>query len=65
MTFNEERSSVTLRLTVKEGNKQRFGATYFNGNTVYLPSELLPAVEAREHTAEGLVKAVLGGVKAK
>ncbi len=47
VTFNEERSSVTIRLQVKEGNKQRFGATYFNGNTVYLPSELLPAVEYR------------------
>ncbi|MCM2267061.1 MAG: outer membrane protein assembly factor BamA [Elusimicrobiales bacterium] len=47
VTFNEERSSVTIRLSLSEGNKQRFGATYFNGNSVYLPSELLPAVEYR------------------
>ncbi|MDD5209784.1 MAG: outer membrane protein assembly factor BamA [Elusimicrobiales bacterium] len=46
-TFNEERSSVTIRITVSEGNKQKFGATFFAGNTVYMPSELLPAVEYR------------------
>ena len=47
VTFNEERSSVTIRLSLSEGTKQKFGATYFNGNTVYLPSELLPSVEYR------------------
>lgn len=46
-TFNEERSSATIRITVSEGNKQKFGATFFAGNTVYMPSELLPAVEYR------------------
>ncbi|MBI5745076.1 MAG: outer membrane protein assembly factor BamA, partial [Elusimicrobia bacterium] len=47
VTFNQERSSVTIHLVLNEGTKQRFGATYFNGNTVYLPSELNPAVEYR------------------
>ncbi|MEK7722605.1 MAG: outer membrane protein assembly factor BamA, partial [Elusimicrobiota bacterium] len=47
VSFNEERSSVTIKLSVSEGNKQKFGATFFAGNTVYLPSELLPAVEYR------------------
>ena len=47
VTFNEDRSSVTLRIAVSEGVKQKFGATYFSGNTVYLPSELLPAVAYR------------------
>jgi outer membrane protein insertion porin family len=47
VTFNEERSSVTIVISVSEGTKQKFGATYFNGNTVYLPSELNPAVEYR------------------
>ncbi|OGR52798.1 MAG: outer membrane protein assembly factor BamA [Elusimicrobia bacterium GWA2_62_23] len=47
VTFNEDRSGVTIKLVLNEGKKQRFGATYFNGNTVYLPSELLPAVEYR------------------
>ena len=46
-TFNAERSSVTIRISVSEGNKQKFGATFFVGNTVYMPSELLPAVEYR------------------
>ncbi len=44
VTFNEDRSSVTIKLDVAEGIRQRFGATFFTGNTVYMPSELLPAV---------------------
>lgn len=47
VSFNEERSSVTIRLSLSEGGRQKFGGTYFAGNTVYLPSELLPAVEYR------------------
>lgn len=47
VTFNKERSSVTIKISVSEGTKQRFGATFFAGNTVYLPSELNPAVEYR------------------
>jgi len=47
VTFNEERSSVTIRVSLAEGTKQKFGATFFSGNTVYLPSELQPAVEYR------------------
>ncbi|OGS10673.1 MAG: outer membrane protein assembly factor BamA [Elusimicrobia bacterium RIFOXYA12_FULL_57_11] len=47
VTFNEDRSSVTLRLDVAEGRRQRFGATYFNGNTVYLPSEFTPDIVYR------------------
>ena len=47
VTFNEDRSSVTIRLAVAEGSKQKFGATYFVGNTVYLPSELNPVIEYR------------------
>ncbi len=45
VTFNDDRSSVTIRLAVTEGSKQRFGATFFTGSTVYLPSELAPAIE--------------------
>ena len=47
VTFNAERSSVTIVISVSEGTKQKFGATFFNGNTVYLPSELNPAIEYR------------------
>ena len=42
VTFNEDRSSVTLRVRVAEGTRQHFGATFFSGNTVYMPSEFLP-----------------------
>jgi len=47
VTFNEDRSSVTLRITVSEGRPQRFGATYFAGNTVYMPSDFTPAIAYR------------------
>ncbi|HNW44100.1 MAG TPA: outer membrane protein assembly factor BamA [Elusimicrobiales bacterium] len=47
VTFNEDRSSVTLRLTVSEGRRQRFGSTFFSGNTVYLPSEFAPDITYR------------------
>lgn len=47
VTFNEERSSVTIKMQISEGSRQRFGATFFSGNTVYLPSELLPLLEYR------------------
>jgi outer membrane protein insertion porin family len=47
VTFNENRSSVTIHMTFNEGSRMRFGATYFNGDTVYLPSELMPSVEYR------------------
>lgn len=47
VTFNEDRSSVTIRVALSEGTKQKFGETYFSGNTVYLPSELLPLAEYR------------------
>lgn len=45
ISFNEDRSSVTLRLSVSEGAKQKFGATFFTGNTVYLPSELEKTID--------------------
>ncbi|OGR64383.1 MAG: outer membrane protein assembly factor BamA [Elusimicrobia bacterium GWB2_63_22] len=47
VSFNADRSSVTIHVTLTEGNKQKFGATYFAGNTVYLPSELEPRLEYR------------------
>lgn len=47
VTFNAQRSSVTITLAVVEGTKQKFGGTYFAGNTVYLPSDLQPAVMYR------------------
>lgn len=47
VTFNESRSSVTIHLSVSEGRKQKFGATYFSGNSVYLPSDLMPGVDYR------------------
>ena len=45
--FNENRSSVTLQVSVQEGARQRFGATFFTGNSVYLGSELESAVDYR------------------
>ncbi|OGR94435.1 MAG: outer membrane protein assembly factor BamA [Elusimicrobia bacterium GWF2_62_30] len=47
VSFNEDRSSVTLRVTISEGVIQRFGATFFSGNTVYLPSEFAPDIAYR------------------
>ncbi|MDA8242908.1 MAG: outer membrane protein assembly factor BamA, partial [Elusimicrobia bacterium] len=46
-TFNENRSSATIDITITEGKKIKFGGTYFSGNSVYLPSDLLPLVEYR------------------
>ncbi|HNW45096.1 MAG TPA: outer membrane protein assembly factor BamA [Elusimicrobiales bacterium] len=46
--FNEERSGVTVRISFTEGSLQRFGATYFTGNTVYLSSELSAAEDYRQ-----------------
>lgn len=45
--FNSDRSSVTITVAIEEGARQRFGATFFSGNTVYLPSELEPAIDYR------------------
>ncbi len=47
VTFNTDRSEVTIKLSITEGNKQKFGATFFAGNTVYMPSELNPVLEYR------------------
>ena len=46
-SFNENRSSATIHITVTEGKKIKFGGTYFSGNSVYLPSDLTPLVEYR------------------
>ena len=45
VVFNEDRSSATLHISISEGNRQRFGAVYFSGNTVLLSSELETAVD--------------------
>ena len=47
VSFNENRSSATIDITITEGNKIKFGGSYFSGNSVYLPSDLLPLVEYR------------------
>ena len=47
VTFSGDRSSVFIKLSITEGRKQKFGATYFAGNTVYMPSELNPLIEYR------------------
>ena len=47
VTFNENRSSVTLHIVISEGSRQRFGATFFAGNTVYMPSEFEPDIAYR------------------
>ncbi len=47
VTFNAERSGVTITIAVDEGQRQKFGGTYFAGNTLYLSSQLMPAVEYR------------------
>jgi len=47
VSFNEDRSSVTLRISVSEGSRQRFGATFFSGNSVYLPSDFTPDIAYR------------------
>jgi len=44
VTFNENRSSVTIRVNLSEGVIQYFGATFFSGNTVYMPSEFQPDI---------------------
>ncbi|PIU19192.1 MAG: outer membrane protein assembly factor BamA [Elusimicrobia bacterium CG08_land_8_20_14_0_20_59_10] len=46
-TFNEDRSSVTLRISVSEGIRQRFGATFFSGNSVYMPGDFEPDLAYR------------------
>jgi len=48
VSFNEDRSRVFIRLDLIEGARQRFGRTYFSGNTVYLSKDLLTAVEYRQ-----------------
>ena len=48
ISFNEDRSKVFIRLDISEGVMQRFGQTYFSGNTVYLSKDLSAAVEYRE-----------------
>ncbi|OGR72823.1 MAG: outer membrane protein assembly factor BamA [Elusimicrobia bacterium GWD2_63_28] len=64
VTFNEQRSSVTIKIFLTEGNKQKFGGTYFAGNEVYLPSDLLPGVEYRrgkmfnQERFEGTIRAI-------
>ena len=47
VVFNEDRSSVTLTIELSEGRRQRFGATFFAGNTVYLPSDFTPDLAYR------------------
>lgn len=45
--FNENRSSVTISVAVREGAKTMFGETVFSGNSVYASSELASALAYR------------------
>lgn len=44
VSFNENRSGVTLNINVEEGAIQYFGATFFSGNTVYMPSDFKQSI---------------------
>jgi outer membrane protein insertion porin family len=46
-SFNENRSSVTITVSVREGAKKMFGETAFSGNSVYTASELAGALAYR------------------
>ncbi|MEW6042413.1 MAG: outer membrane protein assembly factor BamA, partial [Elusimicrobiota bacterium] len=47
VTFNEDKSRVFIKIYVLEGQKYKFGETFFVGNTVYTSNELSEAVEYR------------------
>ncbi|MCX5785575.1 MAG: outer membrane protein assembly factor BamA [Elusimicrobia bacterium] len=48
VSFNGDRSLVFISIAITEGARQRFGGTYFSGNTVYLSKDLAEAVAYRE-----------------
>lgn len=47
VSFNENRSSVTIHVAVREGAKKKFGETTFSGNSVYTTSELADTLAYR------------------
>lgn len=47
VSFNEDKSKVTIKALVAEGPRQRFGATTFSGNTVYASKDLTALIEYR------------------
>ena len=47
VTFNENKSKVSVRAVISEGPRQRFGQTSFQGNTVYTSKDLAELVEYR------------------
>lgn len=47
VSFQNQKSSVTISLVLTEGPRNRFGATTFSGNTVYDSKDLSEAIEYR------------------
>ncbi len=47
VTFNDDKSKVFIKAVIKEGPRQRFGATTFSGNTVYSSKILTELLEYR------------------
>ncbi len=48
ISFNEDRSSVFVKIDISEGNKYFFGDTTFTGNTVYNSGDLFELLEYRK-----------------
>lgn len=48
VVFSPDRSDVVFNVSVEEGKKQKFGKTYFRGNTVYLSSDFTGDIIYRE-----------------
>ena len=47
VTFNEDKSRVSVKAVISEGPLRRFGVTLFSGNTVYPSKDLLELLEYR------------------
>jgi len=47
VTFNEDKSRVSVKAVISEGPRQHFGVTLFSGNTVYPSKDLLELLEYR------------------
>ena len=44
VSFNENRSSVTLHVDLTEGDLHYFGATFFSGTDIYVPKDFNPDI---------------------
>ncbi|MBI4376340.1 MAG: outer membrane protein assembly factor BamA [Elusimicrobia bacterium] len=48
VAFSEDKTKVTIDITLNEGRSYRFGDTSFSGHMVYVSSELAKAIEYRK-----------------